>query len=114
MAVITRYVVVRNGVELDKIFTDKKEALAYDNMLDAADALETFIKTNASEIDIDDATIREISVVLAKNGPEVTKILKNVKPPAPPRPAAEPKSEKQPPEKVDTGKNETAKPKRKK
>ena len=39
MAVITRYIVVRNGVELDKVFSEKKEAEAYDKMLDAADNL---------------------------------------------------------------------------
>ena len=33
MAVITKYVVVRNGVELDKEFLVKKEADAYDKML---------------------------------------------------------------------------------
>ena len=33
MVVIIRYIVVRNGVELDQVFTIKKEAEAYDKML---------------------------------------------------------------------------------
>ena len=45
MAVITRYVVVRNGIELDQVFTVKREAEAYDKMLDAADRLAAFIKS---------------------------------------------------------------------
>ncbi len=44
MAVITRFIVVRNGVELDKVFDVKKEADAYDKMLDAAENLAVFIK----------------------------------------------------------------------
>ena len=32
MAVITRFIVVRNGVELDKEFDVKKEADAYDKI----------------------------------------------------------------------------------
>jgi dsDNA-binding SOS-regulon protein len=84
MAVITKYVVVRNGVELDKEFLVKKEADAYDKMLDAAENLAAFIKDAGLEIDLDDSTIDAISVFLAKNGPEVTRILKGLKPAAPP------------------------------
>ncbi len=84
MAVITRYIVVRNGVELDKVFEDKKEADAYDKMLDAADRLSAFIKEQAADIDIRPETIDESAVFLAKNGPEVSQILKGIKTPAPP------------------------------
>lgn len=80
MAVITKYVVVRNGVELDKVFLVKKEADAYDKMLDAAENLSTYIKEAELEIDVDGDTIDSISVFLAKNGPEVTRILKGLKP----------------------------------
>ncbi len=90
MAVIVKYFIVRNGVELDQAFSDKKEADAYDKMLDAADELETFIRNSGIEIDLNDKTIREIAVVLAKNGPEVTKILKNVKPITPAKRSGEP------------------------
>jgi dsDNA-binding SOS-regulon protein len=80
MAVITKFFVVRNGLELDKVFTEKKDAEAYDKMLDAAEQLAEFIKKGELECGLDDESINEISVFLAKNGPEVTRILKTVKP----------------------------------
>ncbi len=80
MAVITRFIVVRDGVELDQVFTDKKEAEAYDNMLDAAQNLAVLIKQGDLRIAIDNATIDDISIYLAKNAPAVAKILKSVKP----------------------------------
>lgn len=43
MAVITRYVVERNGVE-KMTFTSKAEADAYDKMLDMADALQIVLQ----------------------------------------------------------------------
>ena len=105
MAVITRYIVVRNGVELDKVFDIKKEADAYDKMLDAAENLAAFINQSDLEIDLDAGTVDAISICLAKNAPEVTKILKGVKPfvpaseasgkkekPADPEPAKEKKA----------------------
>jgi len=84
MAVITKYVVVRNGVELEKEFLVKKEAEAYDKMLDAADSLASFIKEGELDVGIDDVTIEAIAVFLAKNGPEVVRILKGLKPIPPP------------------------------
>ena len=84
MAVITKYVVVRNGVELDKEFLVKKEAETYDKMLDAAENLGAYIKDSGLELGLDDSTIDAISVFLAKNGPEVTRILKGLKPNLPP------------------------------
>jgi hypothetical protein len=80
MAVITKYVVVRNGVELDKEFLVKKEAEAYDKMLDAADSLAALIREGDLEIELGDPTIEALSVFLAKRGPEVVRILKGVKP----------------------------------
>jgi uncharacterized protein len=80
MAVITKYVVVRNGVELDKEFLVKKEAEDYDKMLDAAENLATYIKDAGLEIDLDDRTIDAIAVFLAQNGPQVSRILKGLKP----------------------------------
>jgi len=76
--------VVRNGVELDQVFTVKKEADAYDKMLDAADNLAALIKEGDLEIDLDGKTIETISVFLSKNGPEVSKILRGIKPFSPP------------------------------
>jgi uncharacterized protein len=80
MAVITRFIVVRNGVELDKVFDIKKEADAYDKMLDAAENLAVFIKKGDLQIDLDAKTVEEISIYLAKNAPEVTNILRGIKP----------------------------------
>ena len=80
MAVITKYVVVRNGVELDKEFLVKKDADAYDKMLDAAEDLAAYIKAEASSLEMDGETIDALSIFLAKNGPEVTRILKGMKP----------------------------------
>jgi len=80
MAVITKYVVVRNGVELDKEFLVKKEAEAYDKMLDAAESLAAFIKEGDLEIALEERVVDAVSVFLAKNGPEVVGILKGIKP----------------------------------
>ncbi len=88
MAVITKFFVVRDGVELDKVFTVKKDAETYDKMLDAAEQLAEFIKKGELECKLDDESINAISVFLAKNGPEVTKILRTVRP-LPPTPANE-------------------------
>ena len=88
MAVITRFIVVRNGVELDKVFDVKKEADAYDKMLDAADNLAAFINKSDLQIDLDAKTVEAISICLAKNAPEVTNILRGIKPVAPAAPTA--------------------------
>lgn len=99
MAVITKYVVVRNGVELDKEFRVKKEAEAYDKMLDAAENLAAFIKDGKLSIDLNEETIDSLSVFLAKNAPEVTRILKGLKPvvPAAPKLDDKPKGDAPPP-----------------
>lgn len=89
MAVITRFIVVRNGVELDKVFEVKKEADAYDKMLDAAENLAEFIKKSDLQIDLDPKTVEEISICLAKNAPEVTNILRGIKLIAPSAPKIE-------------------------
>lgn len=83
MAVITKYVVVRQGVELDREFRVKKEADAYDKMLDAAETLAAYIKEAGLEIEVAGETIDAIAVFLAKNGPDVTRILKGLKPAKP-------------------------------
>jgi len=80
MTVVARYIVVRNGVELDEVFSVKKEADAYDKMLDAADNLAKLIKESGGEFNIDEKTIDDIAVLLAKNGPQVTGILRGIKP----------------------------------
>ena len=80
MAVITKFFIVRDGVELDKIFTDKKEAEGYDKMLDAADNLAGIIKQAELPEKLSADTIRQVAICLAKQAPEVTKILRGVKP----------------------------------
>jgi dsDNA-binding SOS-regulon protein len=117
MAVITRYIVVRNGVALDKVFDVKKEADAYDKMLDAAENLAAFIKQSDLEVELNDKTVDAISIYLAKNGPEVTRILKGIKP-IPPAAPEQPKTEKpvepkKTKEKTAPGKKAKAKAKRK-
>lgn len=101
MAVITKYVVVRDGVELEPAFLNKKEAEAYDSMLDAAQALIALIEQGNLQIDLNHKTIEEISIHLAKNAPAVMQILKPVKPFKPEqddakksKPQAEPGQEK--------------------
>ncbi len=84
MAVITRFIVVRNGVELDKVFDVKKEADAYDKMLDAAENLAEFIKKSDLQIDLDTKTVEALSIYLAKNAPEVISILRGIRPRTPP------------------------------
>lgn len=88
MAVITKFIVVRDGVELDRVFADKKEAEAYDKMLDAAQDLALLLKQGNFQTGVDDKTIYEVSVYLAKNAPAVAQILKSIKPfkPASPPP----------------------------
>jgi uncharacterized protein len=113
MAVITRFIVVRNGVELDKVFDVKKEADAYDKMLDAAENLAAFIKKSDLQIDLDAKTVEEISIYLAKNAPEVTSILRGIKPISPSAAKIEKPAEPAP---VEAKKKATAKkpkPKRK-
>ncbi|KJS28771.1 MAG: hypothetical protein VR64_23325 [Desulfatitalea sp. BRH_c12] len=80
MAVITKFVVVRDGVELEQVFTDKKEAEAYDKMLDAAEELVALITQGDLKITVDSKTIDKIAIYLAENATTVTKILKAVKP----------------------------------
>jgi uncharacterized protein len=89
MAVITKFIVVRNGVELDKVFEIKKEAEAYDKMLDAAEGLANLIKQSDLQVDLDTKTIDEVAICLAMNAPEVNQILKGVKPYAPPAETSE-------------------------
>jgi dsDNA-binding SOS-regulon protein len=79
MAVVAKYVVVREGKELERVFSDKKEAEAYDSMLDAAQGLAELIKHGDLQLGINDKVIDDISIHLAENAPDVIKILKPVK-----------------------------------
>jgi len=77
MAVITRYIVERNGEE-KMTFVSKKDADAYDKELDIADNLQGMLKE--SELEIDDSVIEEISLYLARNRDAVSTLLKGSKP----------------------------------
>ena len=91
MAVIVKYVVVRDGVE-KMTFTTKKEADAYDKMLDIAENLNVLLGT--SGLDLSDEILENLSMFLAENRDHVGTILKGGVPkvagepsPAPEKPA---------------------------
>ncbi|WP_434929836.1 YebG family protein [Shewanella sp. HL-SH5] len=75
MAVITQFVVVREGVE-KMTFTSKKEADAYDKMLDIVDNLVPFLA--ASDANLDDGTCEQLAFYLANNKDELSNVLRGV------------------------------------
>ncbi|HCY87667.1 MAG TPA: hypothetical protein DHV36_21210 [Desulfobacteraceae bacterium] len=87
MAVIVKYIVVRNGEE-KMTFATKKEADAYDKMLDIADRLFDFLDT--SDLKLDERQQEELCLLMAEKRDEVMPILRGVKPnkKAPAKPAA--------------------------
>ena len=99
MAVESRFVVIRHGVEA-KTFMDKKSADEYDKMLDMADNLADVFAQ--SPIDLSDSVSEELSIYLAQHREEVLVALLAKKPPnkAPPNKASVKKAAKKTPEKV--------------
>lgn len=79
MPVIVQYIVVRDGDE-KMTFATKKEADAYDKMLDIADNLFDFLQN--SDIVLDETRKEEISLLLAEKRDEVMPILRGVSPKA--------------------------------
>ncbi len=77
MAVIVKYIVVRNGEE-KMTFATKKEADAYDKMLDIADRLFDFL--NQAEVELDDTQQEEISLLMAERRDEIVPILRGLTP----------------------------------
>ena len=75
MAVIVKYIVVRDGDE-KMTFATKKEADAYDKMLDIADNLFDFFEH--SDIKLNETRKEEICLLLAKKREEVMPILRGV------------------------------------
>lgn len=73
MAVITQFVVVREGVE-KMTFTSKKEADAYDKMLDIADNLFPFIQK--ADLGIDESVSEKLAFFFANNKDELSNLLK--------------------------------------
>jgi dsDNA-binding SOS-regulon protein len=77
MAVESRFVVIRHGVEA-KTFMDKKSADEYDKMLDMADNLaDVFAK---SPIELSDSASEELSIYLAQHREDVLVALLAKKP----------------------------------
>lgn len=73
MAVIIKYIVERKGVE-KMTFSSKKEADAYDKMLDSADQLSAFL--GASSVTLDDLQLEELGLYLASNKEMVQSLFK--------------------------------------
>ncbi|MBN2707275.1 MAG: YebG family protein [Deltaproteobacteria bacterium] len=64
MAVVVQYIVVRNG-EQKMTFTSKKEADAYDKILDIAERLLGFLQTAGLEVEV--GRLEEMAFYLAEN-----------------------------------------------
>ncbi|MBC6500671.1 DNA damage-inducible protein YebG [Citrobacter freundii] len=80
MAVEVKYVVIREGEE-KMSFTSKKEADAYDKMLDTADLLDTWLEQ--SPVALEDEQREALSLWLAEQKDVLSTILKNGKLPSP-------------------------------
>ena len=76
MAVFVKYVVVRNGKE-DMMFSTKKEADAYDKMLDIAERLYAFLHT--ADFNIDDDKLDALTFFMARHHVQLGKLLKGGK-----------------------------------
>jgi len=76
MAVIVKYVVVRDGKQ-DMIFTTKKEADSYDKMLDIAEHLYEYLQS--AEIDIADNTLDALTFFMAEHRDQIGTLLKGGK-----------------------------------
>ncbi|EFH7122988.1 DNA damage-inducible protein YebG [Escherichia coli] len=80
MAVEIKYVVIREGEE-KMSFTSKKEADAYDKMLDTADLLDTWLAN--SPVKMEDEQREALSLWLAEQKDVLNTILKTGKLPSP-------------------------------
>jgi dsDNA-binding SOS-regulon protein len=76
MAVMVKYVVVRDGKE-DMIFTTKQEADAYDKMLDIAERLYAFL--HGAKLDIAEDTLDALTFFMAQHRDHIGKLLKGGK-----------------------------------
>ncbi|AGH80972.1 hypothetical protein PCNPT3_05150 [Psychromonas sp. CNPT3] len=73
VAVIIKYIVERKGVE-KMTFSSKKEADAYDKMLDSADQLAAFLAQ--SSVTLDEVQLEELGLYLASNKEVVQSLFK--------------------------------------
>ena len=77
MAVIVKYIVVRNGEE-KMTFATKKEADAHDKMLDIADNLFDFLED--SDLKLTEVQMENVSLLLAQRRDELMPLLRGGKP----------------------------------
>jgi dsDNA-binding SOS-regulon protein len=77
MAVESRFVVIRNGVEV-QTFMDKKAADEYDKMLDMADNLTELL--GQSELNLDEQQLEDLTIFLAQQREDVLIALQAKKP----------------------------------
>jgi uncharacterized protein len=77
MAVVTQFVVIREGVE-KMTFTSKKEADAYDKMLDIADNLIPFLLE--SPLTLDEAQCEQLAFYMAEQKDALSGLLKGASP----------------------------------
>ena len=77
MAVIVQYIVVRNG-EQKMTFTSKKEADAYDKLLDISDRMYTFLESSKLEMSADQ--LEELAFFMAENRDAAIGLLRGGKP----------------------------------
>jgi dsDNA-binding SOS-regulon protein len=73
MAVIAKYVVIRDGKE-DMIFSTRKEAEAHDKMLDIAERLHTFLQ--AAQSNVAEDTLEALTWFMAQHREQIGTILK--------------------------------------
>lgn len=78
MAVVVKYVVERNGVER-MTFTSKKEADAYDKMLDIAESLEVMLEK--VDVPLSEQQVESLALEIAKEKDQFMAILKGTKEP---------------------------------
>ncbi|OUS74619.1 damage-inducible protein YebG [Pseudoalteromonas sp. A601] len=89
MAVVVKYVVERNGVER-MTFTTKKEADAYDKMLDIAESLEVMLEK--VDVPLSEQQIESLALEIAKSKDDFINVLKGAKEPVS-KPAAKTKKD---------------------
>jgi uncharacterized protein len=77
MAVIVKYIVVRNGEE-KMTFATKKEADAHDKMLDIADNVFDFLESAKTKIT--EEQLEEISLFMAQKRDDIMLILRGMNP----------------------------------
>lgn len=107
MAVESRFVVVRQGVEVET-FMDKKSADEYDKMLDMADSLAEML--SRAPVELSEQSVEELSVYFARHRDDVLVALqaKKAKPEAEQATAAKASKEKVAKEKVTEKKSPAA------